>query len=131
MDALLLGLADDLEGNLKSVRIHMNGAEIFVKRMESLEAKKEKHTLQFCEEGRNVAGTIDFPQIARKKIEIPKVDWSEWDKKHGKDYSNLLRVAFTEAGSWDEGAGADATTLAVITALLSLGNLIPPGMLPS
>jgi hypothetical protein len=36
-----------------------------------------------------------------------------------------------EDGSWGEGAGADTTTLAVVTALLSLGSLIPPGMLPS
>ena len=36
-----------------------------------------------------------------------------------------------EDGSWGEEGSKDADTLATITALLSLGDLIPPGMVPS
>jgi hypothetical protein len=34
-------------------------------------------------------------------------------------------------GSWGEGTDADATTLAVVASLLSLGDLAPPDMVPS
>jgi bifunctional DNA-binding transcriptional regulator/antitoxin component of YhaV-PrlF toxin-antitoxin module len=39
--------------------------------------------------------------------------------------------AQNEDGSWGEDHNADASTLAVVTALLSLGDLAPPGMVPT
>jgi hypothetical protein len=39
--------------------------------------------------------------------------------------------AQNEDGSWGEEGNADASTLAVVTTLLSLGDLVPPGMVPS
>ena len=38
--------------------------------------------------------------------------------------------AQNEHGTWREQGNADATTLAIVTALLSLGDIIPPGMVP-
>ena len=36
-----------------------------------------------------------------------------------------------EDGSWGEEGNTDATTLAIVAALLSLGDLVPAGMVPS
>jgi hypothetical protein len=40
-------------------------------------------------------------------------------------------AAQNEDGSWGEKNNVDTATLAVITALNSLGDLIPAGMIPS
>jgi bifunctional DNA-binding transcriptional regulator/antitoxin component of YhaV-PrlF toxin-antitoxin module len=39
--------------------------------------------------------------------------------------------AQNEDGSWGEEGNMDAPTLAIVTALVSLGDLVPPGMIPS
>ena len=39
--------------------------------------------------------------------------------------------AQNEDGSWGEKGAKDASTMAVVTALLSIGDLVPPGMAPS